>query len=51
MRSAFEGIHPTFRQVPPRVPLFSIHTVFNPFYAALIAATYPPGPPPITATS
>ena len=24
---AFEGIHPTFRQVPPSEPLFSIHAV------------------------
>lgn len=24
---AFEGIHPTFRQVPPREPRFSMHAV------------------------
>jgi hypothetical protein len=49
--NAFDGIHPTFKQVPPNVSLFSIHTVFKPFYPALIAPTYPPGPPPITAKS
>eukprot|EP00126_Sphaerothecum_destruens_P011011 Sdes_comp20840_c0_seq1m17521 len=47
----FDGMHPTFRHVPPRVPLFSTHTVFRPSCAALMAATYPPGPPPITAKS
>jgi hypothetical protein len=62
---AFEGMHPTFRQVPPREPRFSIHAVYHPkknctgleklkressnrtlrpSWAALIAATYPPGP-------
>jgi len=44
----FEGIHPTFKHVPPRDPLDSIHAVFNPSLASLIAQTYPPGPPPIT---
>ena len=38
-KSAFDGIQPTLRQVPPRVPLFSIQTVLRPFYAAFIAAT------------
>ena len=26
----FDGIHPTLRQVPPNVPLDSIHAVLNP---------------------
>ena len=39
------------RQVPPRVPLDSIHAVFKPSCEALIAQTYPAGPPPITVTS
>ena len=39
-----DGIHPTFRQVPPRVPRDSTHAVFSPSCDALIAATYPPGP-------
>jgi hypothetical protein len=34
-------MQPTFKQVPPKVPLDSIHTVFNPFWDAFIAATYP----------
>jgi hypothetical protein len=38
---ALEGIQPTFKQVPPKLPLFSIHTVFRPSYPAFIAATYP----------
>ena len=41
-----DGMQPTLRQVPPRVPRFSMHTVFIPSWAALMAATYPPGPPP-----
>jgi hypothetical protein len=44
-------MHPTLRQVPPRVPLFSMQVVLSPSCAALIAATYPPGPPPTTTTS
>jgi len=40
-RRAFDGMHPTLRQVPPSVPLFSIQTVLRPFYPALMAATYP----------
>ena len=39
--NAFDGIHPTFRQVPPSEPLPSIQAAFNPNYPALIAATYP----------
>jgi hypothetical protein len=26
---AFEGIHPTFKHVPPRDPRFSIHAVWG----------------------
>ena len=48
---AFEGMQPTLRQVPPNVPLPSTHVTFNPSCAPLMAATYPPGPPPITTTS
>jgi len=36
---ALEGIHPTFKQVPPKAPLFSTQTVFKPSCPALIAAT------------
>ena len=43
----FDGIHPIFKHVPPKVPLDSIHAVLIPSYASLIAQTYPPGPPPI----
>ena len=46
----FDGMHPIFKQVPPKVSLESIHAVFNPNWASLIAQTYPPGPPPITTT-
>ena len=38
-RSAFEGIHPTLRQVPPKVEYFSIIAVLKPYWAARIAAT------------
>lgn len=48
---ALEGIQPTFKHVPPRLPLFSTHAVLSPSCAALMAATYPPGPPPTTTTS
>ena len=41
-------MHPTFKHVPPKEPLDSMHAVFNPNCANLIAQTYPPGPPPIT---
>ena len=53
----FDGMHPTFKHVPPSFTLLSsvesnsIHAVFCPSCALLIAATYPPGPPPITITS
>ena len=46
-----EGIQPTFKQVPPKVSYFSIKAVFIPSCAQRMAATYPPGPEPITATS
>ena len=51
MIATLEGIHPTFRQVPPRAPLPSTQATFNPICPALIAATYPPGPPPMTIRS
>jgi hypothetical protein len=44
-------MQPTFKQVPPKVLYFSIMAVFIPNCAQRIAATYPPGPEPITATS
>src|SRR6266850_4896406 len=44
-------MHPTCRQVPPRKGSFSTTTVFSPSSPARIAATYPPGPLPIIATS
>ena len=50
-RRALDGIQPTFKQVPPRVPLFSTQAVFKPNWAAFMAATYPPGPPPMTTKS
>mmetsp|Transcript_59789 Transcript_59789/g.142319 ORF Transcript_59789/g.142319 Transcript_59789/m.142319 type:complete len:289 (-) Transcript_59789:211-1077(-) len=37
--SALDGMHPTLRQVPPSFPRFSMHTVFRPIWAALIAPT------------
>ena len=46
---ALVGIQPTFKQVPPNL-FFSITVTSAPSIAALKAATYPPGPPPITAT-
>uniref|UniRef100_A0A1Y1JWY8 Uncharacterized protein n=1 Tax=Photinus pyralis TaxID=7054 RepID=A0A1Y1JWY8_PHOPY len=50
-RSDFEGMHPTLRQVPPRVPRFSIQATFMPSWPALIAATYPATPPPMITRS
>ena len=41
---------PRFWQVPPR-SCFSSSTVFLPSWPARMAAVYPPGPPPMTATS
>ena len=45
----FVGMQPTFRHVPPRY-CFSITVTCAPSCAARIAATYPPGPPPMTIT-
>ena len=39
LRRAFEGIHPTFKQVPPNLGYFSIQAVFNPNYEAFIEDT------------
>src|SRR5205823_8256265 len=44
-------MQPTCRQVPPRNGSFSTTLVFRPSSPARIAATYPPGPLPIIATS
>ena len=44
-------MHPILRQVPPSFPRPSIQVTFMPICAALIAETYPPGPPPRTTTS
>src|SRR5690242_5567698 len=49
--SAFDGMQPTFTHVPPSVLSISTHTVFKPSCPARIAATYPPGPPPMITTS
>ena len=49
--NALEGMHPMFKQVPPSDGSFSIQATFIPSWAALIAATYPPGPAPITIKS
>ena len=48
--SVFVGIHPSFRHTPP-MAFFSNKTVFKPPAAALSAAVYPAGPPPIMAIS
>src|SRR5437899_2404677 len=44
-------MQPTCKHVPPRNGSFSTTTVFRPNSPARIAATYPPGPLPIIATS
>jgi len=44
--SALVGMHPTLRHVPPSA-LSSIKATLNPNWAARIAQTYPPGPPPM----
>src|SRR5690348_8439586 len=44
-------MQPTCRHVPPRNGSFSTTMVFRPSSPARIAATYPPGPLPIIATS
>src|SRR5262249_37478331 len=48
--SAFVGIQPQFRQIPPRASRSTSATCM-PSWAARIAATYPPGPPPTITTS
>src|SRR5207244_3562897 len=48
---ALVGIQPTRRHVPPSSASCSMQTVRAPSCAARIAAVYPPGPPPRTATS
>ena len=45
----FVGMQPLFRQVPPSFS-FSTSVTAAPSWAARIAATYPPGPPPMTKT-
>ena len=45
--SAFVGIQPTLRQVPPTLSA-SIRETLAPIWAALMAVTYPPGPAPTT---
>src|SRR6266849_8588481 len=49
--STLVGIQPTCRQVPPRKGSFSTTMVLRPSSPARMAATYPPGPLPIIATS
>jgi hypothetical protein len=44
-------MHPTLRQVPPKVEYFSTKAVLRPNCAQRMAETYPPGPEPITTTS
>ena len=48
--SALDGMQPTFTHTPPNPasPLLSTKTTLRPNWAAAIAATYPPGPPPMT---
>src|SRR5690554_6062987 len=47
---ALVGIHPQLRQIPPSDSRSTTPT-FIPSWAALIAATYPPGPLPMTIRS
>ena len=49
--SAFDGMQPTLRQVPPSVAFFSTTATFMPSCAARTAQTYPPGPVPMTTRS
>src|SRR5438132_4135217 len=44
-------MQPTRKHVPPSSDSFSMQATFAPSCAARIAAVYPPGPPPRTATS
>ncbi len=48
---ALVGMQPTRRHVPPRAGSCSMQTTLPPSCAARIAAVYPAGPPPRTATS
>src|SRR3954447_13647437 len=48
--SALVGMQPQLRQMPPRCSR-STRPVFIPSWAARMAATYPPGPPPTTTIS
>ena len=48
---ALVGMHPTRRHVPPNSGSISMQATFAPSCAARMAAVYPPGPPPRTATS
>ena len=48
---ALVGMQPTRRQVPPSASACSTQMTLAPSWAARIAAVYPPGPPPSTATS
>ena len=47
---ALVGMHPTFRQVPPKYFSSTMQVLF-PIWAALMAVSYPPGPAPMTVTS
>ena len=49
--SAFDGMHPRLRQVPPSVASRAIMATRLPSSAARKAVEYPPGPPPIIAMS
>ena len=49
-RKVLAGMHPTFRQVPPNSPLSTTATVL-PRLPAWAAASYPPGPAPMTIRS
>src|SRR5262245_13439616 len=44
-------MQPTLRHVPPNAGRLSMHATDIPSCAARKAATYPPGPPPITIKS
>ena len=48
---ALVGMQPTRRHVPPSAGSCSMHATLPPSWAARIAAVYPAGPPPRTATS
>src|SRR6476646_5448975 len=49
--SALLGMQPMLRHVPPNAGRLSMHATRDPSWAARRAATYPPGPPPITIKS